>query len=62
MSHLSEFRAQTAMTPGPRKEGINTAWDCYTTASKTARAYRFYLFPNLIVKSFFTYIDIEGCF
>ena len=40
MSHLSEFRGQMAQTPGPRKGDINSAWDCYTTASKTAKAYK----------------------
>jgi len=41
MSHLSEFREQQAVTPGPRKNGnVKSAWECYTTASKTARVYR----------------------
>jgi len=42
MSHISEFLEQANLSeaPLPRRENIASAWDCFTTASKTARAYR----------------------
>ena len=39
MSHIDEF-LDTIHTPAPKKADITTAWDCYTTASKTARLYK----------------------
>jgi len=39
MSHIDAF-LDTVHTPAPKKADITTAWDCYTTASKTARVYK----------------------
>eukprot|EP00092_Neocalanus_flemingeri_P040703 GFUD01044315.1.p1 GENE.GFUD01044315.1~~GFUD01044315.1.p1 ORF type:complete len:482 (+),score=159.93 GFUD01044315.1:42-1448(+) len=39
MSHIGDV-LDTIHTPAPKKADITTAWDCYTTASKTARLYK----------------------
>lgn len=39
MSHIDEF-LNTINTPAPKRSDISTAWDCYTTASKTARVFK----------------------
>ncbi|XP_023346008.1 uncharacterized protein LOC111715006 [Eurytemora carolleeae] len=40
MSHISEFLKQVRRSPPPRRGNIPSAWDCFTTASKTAKVYR----------------------
>eukprot|EP00092_Neocalanus_flemingeri_P040701 GFUD01044313.1.p1 GENE.GFUD01044313.1~~GFUD01044313.1.p1 ORF type:complete len:469 (+),score=164.13 GFUD01044313.1:61-1467(+) len=39
MSHIGDV-LDTIHTPAPKKADITTAWNCYTTASKTARLYK----------------------
>jgi len=39
MSHINEF-LDSMHTPAPKRADITTAWDCFTTASKTARLYK----------------------
>jgi len=39
MSHIDEFLGNTR-TPAPKRADITTAWECFTTASKTARLYK----------------------
>jgi len=40
MSHISEFMEEVPVSPGLRRGNITSAWDCCTTASKTAKVYR----------------------
>jgi len=39
MSHIDDFLV-SIRTPAPKKSDISTAWECFTTASKTARLYQ----------------------
>jgi len=38
MSHIDDF-LENYNTPAPKRTNITSAWDCYTSASKTARLY-----------------------